>query len=102
MRSVARQERLMQVIVGPHISEKSTQLADKANQVVFKVRPDATKAEVKQAVEVLFEVSVRSVSTARIKGKSKKFGALQGRRSDWKKAYVRLAEGQDIDFMEAE
>lgn len=102
MRSVARQERLMQVIVGPHISEKSTQLADKANQVVFKVRPDATKAEVKQAVEVLFEVSVTSVTTARIKGKSKRFGSLQGRRSDWKKAYVRLAEGQDIDFMEAE
>lgn len=102
MTAVARQERLMQVIIGPHVSEKSTVLADSANQVVFKVRPDATKTEIRQAVELLFEVSVAEVTTARIKGKSKRFGAMKGRRSDWKKAYVRLAEGQDIDFLEAE
>lgn len=77
-------------------------LADLANQVVFKVRPDATKSEIKAAVEMLFEVSVAEVTTTRIKGKQKRFGALRGRRSDWKKAYVRLAEGQDIDFLEAE
>ncbi len=102
MSAVARQERLMQVIIGPHVSEKSTVLADLANQVVFKVRPDATKSEIKAAVEMLFEVSVTEVTTTRIKGKQKRFGALRGRRSDWKKAYVRLAEGQDIDFLEAE
>lgn len=102
MSAVARQERLMQVIIGPHVSEKSTVLADLANQVVFKVRPDATKSEIKAAVEMLFEVSVAEVTTTRIKGKQKRFGALRGRRSDWKKAYVRLAEGQDIDFLEAE
>lgn len=102
MSAVARKERLMQVIIGPHVSEKSTVLADLANQVVFKVRPDATKSEIKAAVEMLFEVSVTEVTTTRIKGKQKRFGALRGRRSDWKKAYVRLAEGQDIDFLEAE
>ncbi|MCC5863415.1 MAG: 50S ribosomal protein L23 [Gammaproteobacteria bacterium] len=102
MSAIARQERLMQVIIGPHVSEKSTVLADVANQVVFKVRPDATKSEIKAAVEMLFEVSVKQVTTTRIKGKQKRFGAIRGRRSDWKKAYVRLAEGQDIDFMEAE
>lgn len=102
MSAVARQERLMQVIIGPHVSEKSTVLADSANQVVFKVRRDATKAEIRKAVEMLFEVSVVGVSTVLIKGKAKRFGALQGKRSDWKKAYVRLAEGQDIDFLDAE
>ena len=102
MSAVARQERLMQVIIGPHVSEKSTVLADSANQVVFKVRRDATKAEIRQAVEMLFEVSVTGVSTVLMKGKGKRFGALQGKRSDWKKAYVRLAEGQDIDFLDAE
>ncbi|MCC5869405.1 MAG: 50S ribosomal protein L23 [Gammaproteobacteria bacterium] len=102
MSAVARQERLMQVIIGPHVSEKSTVLADSANQVVFKVRRDATKAEIRKAVEMLFEVSVVGVSTVLIKGKAKRFGALQGKRSDWKKAYVRIAEGQDIDFLDAE
>ncbi len=102
MSAVARQERLMQVIIGPHVSEKSTTLADSANQVVFRVRRDATKAEIRKAVEMLFEVSVTGVSTVLIKGKAKRFGALQGKRSDWKKAYVRLAEGQDIDFLDAE
>ncbi len=102
MSAVARQERLMDVIIGPHVSEKSTTLADSANQVVFKVRRDATKAEIRKAVEMLFEVSVTGVSTVLIKGKAKRFGALQGKRSDWKKAYVRLAEGQDIDFLDAE
>jgi large subunit ribosomal protein L23 len=91
----------MQVILGPHVSEKSTAAAE-TKQVVFKVRRDATKAEIRNAIELLFEVKVARVSTTRIQGKSKRFGARQGRRSDWKKAYVRLAPGHDIDFIGAE
>lgn len=99
MSSAANKERLMTVLLGPHISEKTTMVADKADQVVFKVRPDATKTEIKSAVELMFEVQVRDVTVTRCRGKSKRFGRVSGRRSDWKKAYVRLAEGQDIDFM---
>ncbi len=95
-------ERLMNVLLEPHVSEKATQAAEKANQVVFKVRRDATKGEVREAVEHLFEVKVVDVQVVNVKGKAKRFGALRGRRSDWKKAYVRLAEGQDIDFLGAE
>ncbi len=96
------QERLMTVLLGPHVSEKSTTLADANNQVTFRVRPDATKDEIKRAVELMFEVDVTSVQVANQKGKSKRFGAIRGRRKDWKKAYVRIAEGQDIDFLGAE
>lgn len=95
-------ERLMNVLLEPHVSEKATQAAEMANQVVFKVRRDATKGEVREAVEHLFEVKVVDVQVVNVKGKAKRFGALRGRRSDWKKAYVRLAEGQDIDFLGAE
>ncbi len=95
-------ERLMNVLLEPHVSEKATQAAEKANQVVFKVRRDATKGEVREAVEHLFEVKVVDVQVVNVKGKAKRFGAMRGRRSDWKKAYVRLAEGQDIDFLGAE
>jgi large subunit ribosomal protein L23 len=95
-------ERLMNVLLEPHVSEKATQAADQANQVVFKVSRDATKGEVREAVEHLFEVKVVDVQVVNVKGKAKRFGALRGRRSDWKKAYVRLAEGQDIDFLGAE
>ncbi|OOG22882.1 50S ribosomal protein L23 [Thioalkalivibrio denitrificans] len=90
------EERLLKVLVGPHISEKATLLADAANQHVFKVAPDATREEVKTAVEKLFEVQVTSVRVANMKGKRKRFGAHHGRRVHWKKAYVTLAEGQDI------
>jgi large subunit ribosomal protein L23 len=102
MTAVASQERLMQVLLGPHVSEKSTTAAESGNQVVFKVRTDASKAEIRRAVELLFEVQVSSVKVVRVHGKSKRFGVNRGQRSDWKKAYVRLAPGQDLDFMGTE
>lgn len=93
------EERIYTVLQGPHISEKSTVIADEAGQVVFRVARDATKREVKTAVERLFDVRVRGVRTVQMKGKHKRFGRLQGRRAHWKKAYVTLESGQDIDFM---
>lgn len=91
-------ERLHQVIVAPMISEKATRVAEKRNQAVFKVLRDADKSEIKGAVEALFKVKVEAVRTLNMKGKSKRFGQVMGRRSDWKKAYVTLAAGQEIDF----
>ena len=96
------QERLMTVLLEPHVSEKATLASEQGNQVVFKVRRDATKAEVGKAVELMFEVKVEGVQIAVVKGKTKRFGAMTGRRSDWKKAYVSLAEGQTIDFLGGE
>ena len=90
-------ERMAKVILAPVVSEKSAN-AGEAGQVVFKVVTDASKREIKQAVEAMFEVNVEQVRVVNMKGKSKRFGALRGRRNDWKKAYVRLQEGQDIDF----
>ncbi|MDD3516705.1 MAG: 50S ribosomal protein L23 [Chromatiales bacterium] len=92
------QERLMQVLVSPHVSEKATMLGDSNNEQVFKVLRDATKDEIKKAVEVLFEVKVAAVRVANMKGKSKRFGAFTGRRDGWKKAYVRLAPGSEINL----
>ena len=96
MSIAARQERLLTVIRGPHLSEKAHMSAEK-NQVVLKVRTDATKTEIKQAVEFLFEVKVDNVQVMNVKGKTKRFGQIKGRRSDWKKAYVRLAEGSSLE-----
>lgn len=96
------QDRLMTVLLGPHVSEKSTNVAEAHNQVVFKVRRDATKTEIARAVELMFEVKVENVSVVNHRGKIKRFGQVPGRRKHWKKAYVSLAEGQDIDFMGAE
>jgi large subunit ribosomal protein L23 len=96
------QERLMKVLVEPLVSEKSARLADRARQFVFKVVPDASKPEVRQAVELMFDVKVASVQLANVKGKVKRFGNRLGRRADWKKAYVTLQEGHDINFMGAE
>jgi large subunit ribosomal protein L23 len=96
------QERLMNVLLEPHVSEKSTVAAEKANQVVFKVATDASKSEIKQAVELLFEVNVESVQVTNVKGKSKRTQNGIGHRKNWKKAYVRLQEGQDINFIGAE
>lgn len=90
--------RLLQIILAPQISEKSTYIADKHEQVVFRVAPDATKPEVKAAVELLFKVEVNSVQIANVKGKHKRFGRFMGRRSDWKKAFVCLKPGQEINF----
>ena len=93
------QERVYQVLRGPHVSEKSTLIADEANQVVFKVAVDATKREIKAAVEQLFEVQVRDVRVANVSGKRKNFGRIRGRRPDWKKAYVALEAGNELDFI---
>ena len=95
-----QQERLMQVVLAPVISEKSTFVADKNNQVVFRVVPDATKPEIKAAIELMFKVQVDSVQVVNVRGKSKRFGQSTGRRRHWKKAYVCLKEGQEINFAE--
>ncbi|AXT45036.1 MULTISPECIES: 50S ribosomal protein L23 [Chromobacterium] len=92
------QERLLQVILAPIVSEKSTMIAEKNQQMAFRVAKDATKPEIKAAVEMLFNVKVEGVSTVNVKGKVKRFGRSIGRRSDWKKAYVSLVEGQEIDL----
>jgi large subunit ribosomal protein L23 len=99
---VSRQERLTSVVIGPHVSEKTTAAGERLHQVVFKVRPDASKSEIKQAVEMLFDVKVERVAATRVRGKAKRFGQRSGRRSDWKKAYVRLAPGYDLEFMSPE
>ena len=101
MSNTSHQERLMTVIRGPHLSEKS-HIAAENNQVVFKVRHDATKSEIRQAVELLFEVDVDNVTVVNVKGKAKRFGRSLGKRSDFKKAYVRLKPGHDINFAGAE
>ena len=90
---------LYNIILAPHVSEKGTQLADSAQQVVFKVAIDATKPQIRRAVEKLFSVEVESVQVVRHKGKKKNFGRIPGKRKDWKKAYIRLKQGQDIDFL---
>lgn len=94
------QERLLKVLLAPQVSEKSTMLAEKLNQVVFIVAQDATKPEIKAAVEMLFKVQVGSVRVANSKGKAKRFGRTMGRRSDVRKAFVSLAAGQEINFAE--
>ena len=96
------QERLMKVLVAPIVSEKSTRLADAHRQFAFKVMKDASKPEERKAVELMFDVKVENVQIANVGGKTKRFGQSMGKRSDWKKAYVTLAEGHDIDFMGAE
>lgn len=96
------EERLLNVLMAPQISEKATFVAEKNEQVIFRVASDATKPEVKAAVEMLFKVSVESVQISNVKGKQKRFGKYSGRRSDWKKAYVSLAPGQEINFAASE
>ncbi len=98
--SVGRQQRLMQVLIGPAISEKSTMVGDKHNQIVFRVDPTATKGDVKDAVELMFKVEVDGVQVLNVKGKEKRTGRFIGRRNGWKKAYVRLKSGQEINFAE--
>jgi len=91
-------ERLMTVLLAPVISEKATFIADKHSQVIFRVAPDATKPEVKAAVELMWKVEVDTVQIAIVKGKEKRFGRFMGRRRGWKKAYVSLKPGQEINF----
>lgn len=94
------QQRLMQVLLAPQISEKATYVADKNEQVVFRVASDATKPEIKAAVELLFKVEVESVQVANVKGKVKRFRGAVGQRKGWKKAFVCLKPGQEINFVE--
>lgn len=96
------QERVFQVLVGPHVSEKAAIVADANNQYVFKVAVDATKAEIKKSVEQLFDVKVSDVNTLKVKGKVKRNRYGYSTKPTWKKAYVRLEQGQDIDFASAE
>ena len=92
------QERIFQILVSPHISEKSADLGDSAGQAVFRVATDAKKTEIKAAIEQLFDVKVAAVRTVNMKGKTKRQGARRGKRSDWKKAYVSLEQGHEIDL----
>ncbi|MDR2874604.1 MAG: 50S ribosomal protein L23 [Methylobacillus sp.] len=102
MSAILKQDRLLQVIVAPQITEKATRVADKNQQIVFKVLPSATKPEIKAAVELVFKVEVQGVTVANVKGKTKRAGRVMGRRKDWKKAYVSLKPGQEINFAAGE
>jgi len=94
--------RLMNLVLAPVVSEKSTRVADRDRQYVFRVLDGATKPEIKAAVELLFKTKVESVTVANVKGKARRFGRFAGRRRNWKKAYVRLAAGQEINFAATE
>ena len=96
------QDRLLQVILAPQITEKATYIADKHQQIAFKVRTDATKPEIKAAVQLIFKVEVEKVATINVEGKTKRAGKGMGKRKDWKKAYVSLKPGQEINFAAAE
>jgi large subunit ribosomal protein L23 len=96
------QDRLLQVILAPQITEKATRIADKHQQIAFKVRTDATKPEIKAAVELVFKVEVDAVTVVNVGGKQKRAGRVMGRRKDWKKAYVSLKPGQEINFAAGE
>jgi len=95
-------ERVFQVLMGPHVSEKAAIVADANNQYVFKVALDATKSEIRKSVEQLFKVNVEDVQTLKVKGKMKRNRYGFSTKPTWKKAYVRVAQGQDIDFATAE
>lgn len=94
------EERLLNILRAPQISEKATFVAEKNNQIIFRVADDATKREIKTAVEKLFNVTVESVQISVVKGKQKRFGRILGKRRGWKKAFVNLAPGQEINFAE--
>jgi large subunit ribosomal protein L23 len=95
-------DRLMTVVLAPVVSEKSTFVADKHRQYVFRVADGATKPQIKAAVELMFKTKVDSVKVSNVKGKERRFGRIVGRRRSWKKAYVRLAAGQEINFAATE
>ena len=101
-RSAHAESRLAQILIAPIVSEKATMAAEKHNQVLFKVMRDATKPEIKAAVEFMFKTQVKSVSIANVRGKQKRFGRFMGKRASWKKAYVALQAGQEINFAEGE
>lgn len=95
-------ERLYKILLSPRVTEKSARLGEEGNQYVFHVVKDANKAEIKGAVEMLFDVNVTSLQVVNVKGKTKSFKFRSGKRNDWKKAYVRLQEGQHIDLVEGD
>jgi large subunit ribosomal protein L23 len=95
-------ERLMRVLIAPQVSEKATFVGERNNQVVFRVAPDATKPEIKAAVELMFKVQVKGVQTVNVRGKEARFGRFTGRHRHWKKAFVSLQPGQEINFAAAE
>ena len=95
------ESKLANLLLGPIISEKSSLVAEKQSRIVFKVQQSATKLQIKKSVELMFEVKVDSVQVLNVKGKIKRFGRVLGKRSDWKKAYVKLKPGYDIDFVAA-
>jgi large subunit ribosomal protein L23 len=100
--NMKQQQRLAQVLLAPVVSEKSTFIGEKSNQYVFRVLPNATKPEIKAAVELMFSTQVKGVSIMNVHGKEKRFGRFMGRRKNWKKAYVTLQAGQEINFAEGE
>ena len=102
MNAAMDKERLMKVLLSPQISEKSTFVGEKNNQYVFRVVADATKPEIKAAVELMFKTKVKSVQVTNVRGKEKRFGRYVGYRRQWKKAYVSLAQGQEISFQAPE
>ena len=102
LNEIHKQDRLLQVILAPQITEKATHIADKNQQIAFKVRTDATKPEIKAAVELMFKVDVEAVTVANVKGKKKSACLFIGHLKDWKKAYVSLKPGQEINFAAGE
>ena len=100
--STHTQDRLLQVILAPQITEKATFVADKHQQIAFRVRTDATKPEIKAAIELVFKVEVQAVTVLNVLGKIKRAGKRVGKRNDWKKAYVSLKPGQEINFAAGE
>ena len=96
------QDKLYRILLSPHVSDKSYMVADSHSQIVFKVAKDANKSQIKKAVEKLFDVKVDKVNTLNFSGKSRRFGRIQGTTKSWKKAYVKLQEGHDINFVGSE
>ena len=97
-----RHDQIRTILIEPHVSEKTTLLNQENGQIAFKVRSDSNKKQIKKAVEKMFNVKVSSVKTVSVKGKKKRMGMRSGKTNDWKKAYIKLAEGQKLDFMNTE
>ena len=97
-----RHDQIRTILIEPHVSEKTTLLNQNSGQIAFKVRSDSNKKQIKKAVEEMFKVKVSSVKTVSVKGKKKRMGMRSGKTNDWKKAYIKLEEGQNLDFMNTE
>ena len=97
-----RHDQIRTILIEPHVSEKTNLLNQENGQIAFKVRSDSNKKQIKKAVEEMFNVKVSSVKTVSVKGKKKRMGMRSGKTNDWKKAYIKLAEGQNLDFMNTE